>query len=392
MTFDFDRLIERRGTNSGKWDNMETLYGVSPDDGLAMWVADMDFATAPVVADALRAMADHGVFGYLASDRDYREAVCWWMRERHGWTVAPEAIFTTNGLCNAVALVLDAYTAPGDEIMLMAPVYHAFAKTIRNAGRAVAERRLAFRDGRYEMDLDAWEAQMTGREKAVILCSPHNPGGRVWSAAEQQALAAFAEKHGLLVISDEIHQDLTYPGALHVPFLKAAPEAAPRSIVLNAPSKTFNTAGLHCGQVIIPDAGLRATFAARMQALALAPSSASLEATRAAYSPEGAAWVDALQAYLEGNRQIFDAGVNAIPGVRSMQLEATYLAWVDFSGTGMETAEILDRVQGRAKIAGNLGTSFGGGGESFLRFNLGTQRVRIEEAVSRLQDAFADLQ
>ncbi|WP_172330756.1 MalY/PatB family protein [Mangrovicoccus sp. HB161399] len=392
MVFDFDRVIERRGSNCGKWDNMEKLYGVPAEDGLAMWVADMDFATAPAVSDALRAMADHGVFGYIASDAEYREAVRWWMRTRHGWHVEPESVFTTNGLCNAVALVLDAYTAPGDEIVLMAPVYHAFAKTIRNAGRVVAERPLKCANGRYDMDLEAWDAQMTGREKAVILCSPHNPGGRVWSAEEQKALAAFAEKHGLLVISDEIHQDLTYPGATHVPFLKAAPEAAPRTIVLNAPSKTFNTAGMHCGQVIIPDAELRSTFAARMQALALAPSSVSLEATRAAYSPEGAEWVDALQAYLDGNRRVFDDGVNAIPGVRSMQLEATYLAWVDFSGTGMETAEILDRVQNKAKIAGNLGATFGTGGESFVRFNLGTQRSRIEDAVSRLQGAFADLQ
>ncbi|WP_108259703.1 MalY/PatB family protein [Mangrovicoccus ximenensis] len=392
MAFDFDRVIERRGSNCGKWDNMEKIYGVPAADGLAMWVADMDFATAPSVTDALHAMADHGVFGYIASEDAYREAVCWWMRTRHGWQVAPETIFTTNGLCNAVALVLDAYTAPGDGIVLMAPVYHAFAKTVRNAGRVVEERLLRHENGRYEMDVDAWDAQLTGSEKAVILCSPHNPGGRVWSVAEQKALAAFAEKHDLLIISDEIHQDLTYPGAAHVPFLKAAPEAAARTVVLNAPSKTFNTAGMHCGQVIIPDAALRKVFAARMQALALAPSSVSLESVRAAYSPEGAAWVDALQGYLDGNRRVFDAGVNAIPGVRSMELEATYLAWVDFSGTGMETSEVLDRVQNRAKIAGNLGATFGAGGESFVRFNLGTQRARIEEAVSRLQDAFSDLQ
>ncbi|MBE3638737.1 MalY/PatB family protein [Mangrovicoccus algicola] len=393
MGYDFDRVIERRGSNSAKWDAMETLYGVDPQDGLAMWVADADFATAPVVTAAMRAMADHGVYGYTASDAAYREAVCWWMRTRHGWEVAPEAVFTTNGLCNAVALVLDAMTAPGDEIILMAPVYHAFAKTIRNAGRVVAERPLVQDEaGLYRMDLPAWEAAMTGRERAVILCSPHNPGGRVWTAEEQRALAEFAARHDLLVISDEIHQDLTFPGATHVPFLLAAPDAAPRTAVLNAPSKTFNTAGMHCGQVILPDPALRGRFAARMQALAMAPSSVGQEATRAAYSPEGAAWVDALRDYLDGNRRLFDAGVNAIPGLRSMPLEATYLAWVDFSGTGMETAEILDRVQGRARIAGNLGASFGTGGESFLRFNLATQRARIEEAVARLQAAFADLQ
>lgn len=392
MTYDFDQMTERRGTNSGKWDKMQALYGVDPADGLAMWVADMDFPTAPVITDALRAMADHGVFGYGANDTAYRASICWWMSNRHGWDVDPVSIFTTNGLVHAVSLCLEAYTAPGDGVVLMTPVYHAFARAISGMGRAVVECPLVNNGGHYDLDIAAWDAQMTGAEKMLILCSPHNPGGRVWSQAELQSIADFATRHDLILISDEIHQDLTFPGAKHLPFPVAVPEALDRTVVLNAPSKSFNIAGAHVGQVIIPDAALRKPFKALIAAQNLVPGTIAMEMTRAAYSPEGAAWLDALCAYLDGNRQLFDAGVNAIPGLQSMTMESTYLAWVDFAGTGMEPAEIKDRVQTTARIAANHGESFGTGGETFLRFNLATPRARVAEAVDRLAAAFGDLQ
>lgn len=392
MSFDFDTVIERRGTNSGKWDNMERFYGVDPADGLAMWVADMDFATAPAVRDVLRDMADHGVFGYAANDTAYRESICWWMKTRHGWDVQPDWIFTTNGLVNAVALCLEVYTEPGDSVVLMTPVYHAFAKATRRAGRAVVECPLAKEADRYVLDIDAWDAQMTGREKLLILCSPHNPGGRVWTGDELRTIADFATRHDLTVISDEIHQDLTFAGASHTPFPVAAPTATPRTIVLNAPSKSFNIAGVHVGQILIPDAGLRRAFENRMAELSFVPGTLQTEMTRAAYSPEGAAWLDALRVYLDGNRKLFDDGVNAIPGLRSMPLEATYLAWVDFADTGMAPSEFITRVQQDAGIAANLGDSFGLGGETYLRFNLATPRARISDAVRRLTNAFGDLQ
>lgn len=392
MAYDFDRIIERRGTNCAKWDAMAPIYGVSAEDGLAMWVADMDFATPAVITDALHAMADHGVFGYAASDDAYRQAICWWMQTRHGWAVDPAAIFTTNGLVNAVGLCLDAYTQPGDGIVLTTPVYHAFAKAIRRAGREVVECPLALENGRYRFDTDAWAAQMTGTEKMLILCSPHNPGGRVWHQDELADLVAFAEAHDLLILSDEIHQDLTFGTAKHLPLPVAAPEAQARTIVLNAPSKTFNIAGAHVGQVIIPDPELRRAFETRMTALSNQPGTIALEMTRAAYSPEGADWLDALCAYLDENRQLFDTAVTAIPGLNTMPLEATYLSWVDFSGTGMSPEEFTNRVQNDARIAANHGSSFGTGGETFLRFNLATPRSRITEATDRLKAAFADLQ
>ncbi|MGX0901699.1 cystathionine beta-lyase [Roseovarius sp. MBR-79] len=387
----FDEIIDRRDTHSDKWDMMEAKYGISPEDGIAMWVADMDFRPPACVTGALRAMTDHGIYGYYGDDTGYRAAIQWWMETRHGWQVDPDAIFTTHGLVNGTGLCVDAFTAPGDGVVIFTPVYHAFARVIRAAGREVRECPLVNSAGRYEMDFDAYDRLMTGTERMVILCSPHNPGGRVWSRAELQGVADFARRHDLILVSDEIHHDLLMPGQRHIP-MAHIDGIADRLVMMTATTKTFNIAGGHTGNVIIHDEGLRARFAVRMAALGLSPNSFGIAMAEAAYAPEGAAWVDALCAYLDGNRALFDAGVNAIPGLRSMPLEATYLAWVDFSGTGMDRAEFTRRVEREARICVNHGPTFGTGGESFLRFNIATPRARVAEAVARLQAAFADLQ
>jgi cystathionine beta-lyase len=233
---------------------------------------------------------------------------------------------------------------------------------------------------------------MTGRERMLILCSPHNPGGRVWTPDELRAVAAFCIRHDLILVSDEIHNDLVYPAHRHTPMPLAAPEVQDRLVMMTATTKTFNIAGAHTGNVIIPDEGLRARFAARMLALGVSPNAFGLHMAAAACSPEGADWVDALMAYLDGNRRLFDAGINAIPGLRSMPLEATYLAWVDFAGTGMEPAEFTPRVEQTARVCASRGVTFGRGGESWLRFNFAMPRAQVAEAVARLQRAFADLQ
>lgn len=388
----FDQIIDRRGTHSMKWDMMQERYGVAPEDGIAMWVADMDFAAPDAVQDALRVAVDHGVYGYFGDDAAYRAAICWWMANRHGWQVEPGHIFTTHGLVNAVGLCLQTWTQPGDGVVLFTPVYHAFARTIHAAGRRVVECPLALVDGQYQMDLGAAAAMLDGSERMVILCSPHNPGGRVWTAEELRALADFCVAHDLLLVSDEIHHDLLMPGQTHIPMPLAAPDIAERLVMLTAASKTFNLAGTHCGNVIIADPALRRDFAATLAALGISPNSFGLHAVTAAYSPEGAEWVDALCAYLDENRRIFDAGVNAIPGLSSMPLQATYLAWVDFSGTGMDPSEFTARVERDAQIAVNHGPSFGTGGTQYLRFNLGAPRAVIEDAVARLHRAFGDLQ
>ena len=391
-TPDFDEIIERRGTNCNKWDDMQAIYGVPADEGLAMWVADMDFRPPASVQKAVERLAAHGVYGYPAAHPDYLPAIKWWMEQRHGWQVDPDWILTAAGLVNGTALAVQAFTKPGDRVILMTPVYHAFARVTRALGREVAEFPLAIEDGRYVMDWDGWAKLLTGREKMLILCSPHNPGGRVWTPEELRAVADFCTEHDLILVSDEIHHDLVMPGQNHVVMAKAAPEITNRLITLTAATKTFNIAGAHVGNAIIADPVLRAAYKAQLLGLGLSPGMFGIDMVAAAYSPEGAAWVDALIPYLDGNRRIFDAGVNAIPGLRSMPLQATYLSWVDFSALGMDPVEVKSRVAKAAKIAANAGESFGKGGESFMRFNLATPRANVEAAVARLHDAFADLQ
>ena len=388
----FDEWIDRRGTHSVKWDLMEANYGVSASDGIAMWVADMDFRPPACVQAALEAMVSHGVYGYFGDDKASRDAICWWMRTRHGWDVAPDAIFTTAGLVNGTAICVDAYTKPGDGIVLTTPVYHAFARVIAAAGRRVVECPLALAEGRYGLDIAAWDALMTGTERMLILCSPHNPGGRVWTREELREIAAFCTRHDLILVSDEIHHDLVMPGQRHTVMAVAAPEILDRLVMMTATTKTFNIAGCHVGNVIIPDAALRGPFRARMSALGISPNAFGMVMATAAYSPEGAAWVDALVTYLDGNRRLFEDALRGIPGVRPMALEATYLGWVDFAGTGMEPVEFIARVEKQARIAVNYGASFGAGGSSFLRFNLATPRPVVALAVERLREAFADMQ
>ncbi|KAF0675528.1 MalY/PatB family protein [Profundibacterium mesophilum] len=389
---DFDEIIDRRGTHCSKWDMMEPLYGVSPQDGIAMWVADMDFRPPRVVTEALEAMTAHGIYGYYGDEGSYLEAIRWWLGTRHGWTPEARDIFSANGLVNGTAMCVDTYTAPGDGVVLFSPVYHAFYRVITAAGRRVVECPLALENGRHVFDFDAYDAQMDGSETMLILCSPHNPGGRVWSTEELRAVAAFAERHGLVLVSDEIHQDIVMPGHQHMPMPLAAPEAAGRTIVLNAATKSFNIAGAHIGNVIISDPELRRAFAARMTALGQSPNSFGLHMVTAAYSPQGAEWIDALNTYLDGNRRTFEEAMAAIPGVAPVPIEATYLCWIDMRGTGMDQAELAARIGERARIAASAGPSFGTGGEGFARFNIAMPRARVEEAAARLTEAFSDLQ
>ena len=389
---DFDEIIDRTGTGCNKWDDMQAVYGVSPQDGIAMWVADMDFRPPAAVQRAVEGFAAHGVYGYPGSNPAYTDAIRWWMARRHGWEVAPDWILSAHGLVNGTALCVDAFTRPGDRVILMTPVYHAFARVVRASGREVAEFPLALVDGRYRMDWDAWAALLTGRERMLILCSPHNPGGRVWTEAELREVADFCAAHDLILVSDEIHHDLVMPGQRHHVLARLVPEAAPRLVTLTAATKTFNIAGAHIGNLIVADPALRARLQGRIMAQGVSPGLFGPGMVTAAYSPEGAEWVDRLTAYLDGNRRLFDAGVNAIPGLRSMPLEATYLAWVDFADTGMGRVEFTARVAKEAGIAANHGHTFGTGGESFLRFNLATPRAVVAQAVERLRKAFADLQ
>jgi cysteine-S-conjugate beta-lyase len=388
----FDEPIDRRGTHSSKWDKMQTLYGVSPDDGLAMWTADSDYASAPCVIDAVRGAANLGVFGYSWQYPEYLEAIVWWMKTRHNWEIDTDWILTSQGLGNAIALCLDVWSDPGDGVVIFSPVYHEFAHKIEKTGRRVVECPLV-RDGdSYALDLDDAQSRLTGTEKLLIWCSPQNPSGRIWTPDELRGVAEFAQANDLILLSDEIHHDLVYPGNRFVPMDVAAPDARHRMVYLTAASKTFNIAGQRTGNMIIPDPDLRAAMKHRLHTLDYDPSALGVQMITAAYSAEGAKWVDAQIAYLENNRRIFDEAVNAIPGVRSMPLQSTYLAWVDFSGTGMGPEEIAVRIRDDARIAVSSGPQFGTGGETFQRFNLATQAARVSDACDRLRAAFGDLQ
>ncbi len=391
MPYDFDKTIDRRKTNSDKWDEMEGYYGVSPKDGLAMWTADMDFASPPAVNATLMKLAEHGVHGYHGDQTAYLASIRHWMAARHDWQVQPEWILSTHGVVHAVGAALQAYTEPGDGVITFTPVYHAFHRMIDANGRRGIQSEMQLVDGRYHMDLEALADQMDGSERMVILCSPHNPGGRVWTPEELRDLADFCITYDLILVSDEIHQDLVFPGHTHTVMPNAAPHAMDRTIMLNAPSKTFNIAGSKNAQAIIPDPVLRAKMQGVLKASGTGLNRISAMMTTAAYA-YGVDWLEALIAYLDSNRRMFDDRVNALPGLRSIPLEATYLAWVDFSGTGMSVEEFTRRIEQDARIAANHGPTFGKGGEMFMRFNFGTSRATLSDALERIEHAFSDLQ
>ena len=392
MAFDFDAAVERRGTHSSKWDGLKAATGVDPADGIAMWVADMDFPAPPPVRARLAAAVEHGVFGYYGDDASWRAAACGWARARHGWDVDPDWLTPSPGVCAALAFAVQAYSAPGEAVAMFAPVYHQFAKVTRAAGRRAVEIPLAQVQGRFAMDLDAAAAALPADARLVLLCNPHNPGGTVWTPDELRALAAFCAERDLVLVSDEIWRDLVYPGAAHSVTALAAPDCAHRIVTCSAPSKTFNIAGGSCAEVAIPDPELRRRYrAAANAAHGLGSNMFGYLAAEAAYEG-GGPWLEALLPYLAGNRDRFHAGLaEAVPGARPMALQSTYLSWVEFSGTGLPQDEVMRRLRDVAKIGVNEGATFGPGGERCARFNFACPRATVEAALDRLSAAFSDL-
>jgi len=390
VTIDFDQIIDRRNTHSSKWDSMQASYGVSPENGIPMWVADMDFRPPKEVDDALKAEMAHGIYGYYDNPRSYAEALAGWMQRRHGWTVDPGWLLQVHGLVNVGWRCISAFTKPGEGVIVFSPVYHWFGNIVNANDRRLVESPLVQKDGLYHMDLQALEAQLKGDEKLVFLCSPHNPGGRVWTAEELSALADFCIKHDLILISDEVHNDLVMPGHKHIVAPLAMPQAADRLVTLVASSKTFNLAGGMTGSMIVSDDALRKRLAKTHKAAGMSVNRFGMVIAEAAYK-HGEEWLDQLLAYLDGNRQLFCDAMTKIPGVNVMPLQATYLCWVDFADTGMASDEFIRRIQD-AGVAASHGHTFGAGGESFMRFNIATPRALVAESVKRLQAAFADLQ
>ena len=387
---DFDEVIDRRDTHSQKWDELEKGYGVSPDGGIPLWVADMDFRAPPPVNEALQQMADHGIHGYYGDDSSFRAAMAGWMKRRHGWTIEPDWALQTHGLVNAIAMVIQACSAPGEGVIIFSPVYHAFARIINANGRRMVASPLRVEDNRFHMDIEALEASLTGDERILLLCSPHNPGGRVWSAGELKEVAAFCERNDIILVSDEVHHDLVMPGHSHHITACVAPEICDRLVTLVATSRTFNIAGMETGSMLISNPKLRRLVAKARSAMSISNNRFGMIMAEAAYR-DGDEWLDSLLTYLDGNRRVLNEGIAAIPGLSVMNLEATYLAWVDFSGTGMECEQFMSRIR-NVGLAPSAGQSFGPEGELCMRFNIACRRALLDEAMGRLADAFSDLQ
>lgn len=386
---DFDEVIDRRGTHSQKWDGMGR-YGVPLDSGIPLWVADMDFRAAPPINAALQRMVDHGVHGYYGDDCSFRAAMAGWMKRRHDWDIDPEWALQTHGLVNALAMIIQACSAPGEGVIVFSPVYHAFARIITANNRRVVASPLGVEDNRFHMDLAALERALTGDERLLFLCSPHNPGGRVWSAEELRAVADVCARHDIILVSDEVHHDLVMPGHQHHITAKAAPEVSNRLITLVATSKTFNIAGIETGSMLISDPALRKRVAKARAAMSISNNRFGMIMAEAAYEG-GEEWLDALLTYLDGNRQLVNRAIASIPGLSVMDLEATYLAWVDFAGTGLTRDEFTTRLT-VAGLAPSEGYTFGLEGELCMRFNIACRQALLAEAMERLADAFSDLQ
>ena len=391
MAFDFDTPLRLRGNHTSKYDNIAKTFGIDDPSAIAMWVADMDFKAAPVILDAMRAEIDRGYCGYFGNTVPVDEAVAGWLKDRHGFEIDPSWVRYTHGVISGYGDIIAAYSEPGDGVIVFSPVYHAFYRQIEAMGRVVVESPLKVENGRFEMDLEALGAALKGHEKIVTLCSPHNPGGRIWSVDELRALADFCAVHDLILISDEIHMDLTFPGATFVPTLIAAPEHVDRIAILMAASKAFNVAGAETGIAIYPSAEMRRALAPVILDRESTPNRYGMTIIKAAYSG-GHNWMDEMRAYLAENFRIFSARMNAIPGVSVMDMNATYLTWVDFSRLGMSDAELLKRSVHEAKVIPSPGTQFGTGGGGHLRFNLALPRATMIEAIERLEKAFGDVQ
>jgi cystathionine beta-lyase len=389
MAYDFDTVIDRRGTQCLKWDNMEDRYGVSSDDGFAMWVADMEFRPPPEVNEAIRRTVDHGIHGYPGDLTPYHEAIVNWMARRHAWAIEPEWISTTHGIVNAVNLLVQTFCEPGDRVIVQPPVYYPFFGAVTSNGCEVVSNQLIQFDGRYRMDLKELDHQVDSSTRMLILCSPHNPGGRVWAKAELEELAEFCLSRDILIVSDEIHHDLVYEGHTHTVLASLGPEVASKTITCTSASKTFNIAGTMTGNVIISSDTLRRRFQLQMARCGMHGSNSFGPLMATAAYDHGETWLEDLLVYLRGNHdRVLEVVEKEMPQVACMPLEGTYLAWLDFWGTGLPMEEIVRRIQEDARLALNHGPTFGPGGDKRMRLNFACPREMLDEALERLAKAF----
>ena len=383
MKYDFDEQIPRRGTCSYKWDSAEE------NDVLPMWVADMDFRTAPAVIRAVERRAAHGIYGYTKVPGAYYEAVVNWFAGRHGWRIAPEWLIYTTGVVPAVSAVIQALTQPGDRVIVQTPAYNCFFSSIRNSRCELSANNLLYRNGRYTVDFDDLEAKAADpKATLLLLCNPHNPSGRVWTPAELRRIGDICLRHGVFVVADEIHCELTYEGHDYTPFASLSEEFQLHSVTCMSPSKAFNLAGLQIANIVAADEDIRRRIVRAINVNEVCDVNPfGVEALMAAYN-EGGEWLDALREYLWENFHYLQAFVREhVPELSIVPLEGTYLAWIDCTKTGMSSEHIARRLLDEGRLMVNAGTLYGPGGEGFIRLNFACPRAVLAEGLERLEKA-----
>lgn len=378
MKYDFDKTIDRRATNSYKWDS-------APEGVLPMWVADMDFRTAPAIIDALQKRVAHGIFGYTRVPDAYYDAVTSWFSRRHGWDIDREWIIYTSGVVPAVSAVIKALTVPGDKVIVQTPVYNCFFSSIRNNGCEIVSNPLRRTADTYEMDFDALERCATDpRAKVMLLCNPHNPAGRVWTPDELTRLGNICLRNGVTVVADEIHCELVYQGFKYTPFASLSDAFLHRSVTCVSPSKAFNIAGLQIANIVAFDNDLRSRIDKAININEVCDVNPfGVAATIAAYN-EGEEWLNQLVDYLHGNYEAMaEFCRRELPEFPITRLEGTYLVWMDRSSLGMPSDALEHALLDDARLWLNAGTMYGAEGEGYMRWNIACPRSVMLDGLNR---------
>ena len=388
--FNFDERVNRKGTDSIKWDHLKTHFG--QEDLLPLWVADMDFSCPPPVVDEMKRIAEHGIYGYVLQNDDYYDAVISWMDRRFAWSIKKEWILFMPGIVPAIRLAIETFTEPGDGVIVQQPVYFPFMGVTKESNRKVLNNRLLETESGYEIDFD--DLQVKAKDpnaKMMILCSPHNPVGRVWSQEDLRKIIDICVENDIILISDEIHQDLIYKGHVHTPIAKLTDPSA-KIITCTAPSKSFNVASLFASNIIIANDELRKTFKEELDKMHLMPSAFTIGAVKAAYN-DSEDWLESLLEYLSDNMDFVSEYLSKdLPKVKMRKPEATFLLWLDFRAYGLSSKELERRIIEDAGLALNKGWMFGREGEGHMRLNMGCPRPVLREALDRIKKAFGDLE
>ncbi|MBR1757632.1 MAG: pyridoxal phosphate-dependent aminotransferase [Lachnospiraceae bacterium] len=391
MARNLDEIINRKGTGCIKYDLAERMH--MPEDVLPLWVADMDFKSPECVSEALRRATEHGIYGYSQATDAYRAAVCKWYLENFRWEIDPNWMIQTPGVVFALSMAVRAFTNPGDGVLIQRPVYTPFSDVVTRNGRRVVNSPLSLINGMYFMDLEDLEEKIVQEEiKLMILCSPHNPVGRVWTKQELMKFGEICRRHSVIVVADEIHSDFVYPGYKHHVFTTACPEMEDYSVICTAPSKTFNLAGLQTSNLIIENDQLRAMLKQEIARTGYGQcNQLGLVACQAAYEG-GKEWLDDVRAYLKGNLDYVKTFVeNKLPMVQVIEPEGTYLLWMDFRKLRLSKEELNQMIVGKARLWLDDGEMFGKEGIGFQRWNLACPRTILVEAMERLEEAVAQM-